>query len=53
MYRELEARGILVRYFGETPLSDTLRITIGTDEDQTVLLEALGTILSGTSAATG
>ena len=53
VYLELEARGILVRYFGETPLSDTLRITIGTDEDQTVLLEALGTILSGTSAATG
>ena len=53
VYRELEARGILVRYFAETSLSETLRITVGTDEEQTVLLEALGTILNGASAVTG
>ena len=49
----LEARGILVRYFGEASLVDTLRITVGTDEEQTALLESLGTILNGESAATG
>ena len=51
--RELEARGILVRYFSETSLSDTLRITVGTDQEQTLLLEALGTILNDAAAATG
>ena len=49
--RELEARGILVRYFGDRSLIDTLRITIGTDEEQRVLIEALGAILSGSPAA--
>ena len=53
MCRELEARGILVRYFSETSLSDTLRITVGTDQEQTLLLEALGTILNDAAAATG
>jgi histidinol-phosphate aminotransferase len=53
VYRELEARGILVRFFGEAPFSDTLRITIGTDEEQTSLLEALDTILGGGTVATG
>ena len=53
VYRELETRGILVRYFGETLLSDTLRITVGTDEEQTTLLETLDTILDGGTAATG
>ena len=53
VYRELEAAGILVRYFGGTSLSDTLRITVGTDEEQTVLLAALGTILNDAPDATG
>ena len=53
VYRELETRGILVRYFGETLLSDTLRITVGTDEEQTTLLKTLDTILDGGTAATG
>ena len=53
VYRELETRGILVRYFGETLLSDTLRITVGTDEEQTTLLETLDTILDGGTAAIG
>ena len=51
--RELEARGILVRYFDEAALADTLRITIGTDDEQTALLETLRPILDATSAATG
>ena len=53
VYRELETRGILVRFFGEAPFSDTLRITVGTDEEQTSLLETLDTILDGGTAATG
>lgn len=53
VYRELDARGILVRYFGPAALSDSLRITVGTDEEQTVLLDTLHTILNGGSAATG
>ena len=52
VYRELEARGVLLRYFGETPSSDTLRITVGTDEQQTTLLETLDMILGGGTAAT-
>ena len=51
--RELDARGILVRHFGDTSLSDTLRITVGTDQEQTVLIDALASILSGASASTG
>ena len=49
---ELEARGILVRYFTDTSLSETLRITVGTDEEHIVLLEALGAILDDAPAAT-
>jgi len=53
VYRKLGSRGILVRYFGKQPLSDKLRITIGTDEEQAVLLESLAEILSGGPAAIG
>ena len=53
MYRELDGHGILVRYFGETALADSLRITVGTEEEQTVLLETLTTILTGGATATG
>ena len=45
IYQRLEARGILVRYFAEPALSDTLRITIGTEAEQAVLVEALQVIL--------
>jgi histidinol-phosphate aminotransferase len=53
VYRELEARGILVRYFGEASLAHTLRITVGTDEEQTTLLDTLQHILRAESATTG
>ena len=54
VYRELDAHGILVRYFGETALADSLRITVGTEEEQTILLDTLTTILTGgTPTATG
>ena len=38
---ELRRRGILLRYFSNNSLADKLRITIGTDQQHKVLLEAL------------
>jgi histidinol-phosphate aminotransferase len=40
-YRALRDRKILVRYFDRPLLSDGLRITVGTDEEISTLLEAL------------
>ena len=45
IYQQLEARGILVRYFAEPALSDTLRISIGTEAELEALVEALQLIL--------
>ena len=45
IYGELEEQGILVRYFAEPPLSELLRITIGTDEDMAAFLTAFETII--------
>ncbi len=39
--RDLQAGGILVRYFNQPGLDDKLRITIGTDEQNAALLGAL------------
>lgn len=41
IYLALKERGILVRYFKQAGLSDKLRITVGTDEQNRSLLEAL------------
>jgi histidinol-phosphate aminotransferase len=41
IYLALKERGILVRYFKQPGLADKLRITIGTDEQNQLLLEAL------------
>ena len=41
IYLGLKERGILVRYFKQAGLSDKLRITVGTDEQNQSLLEAL------------
>ena len=41
LHAGLDARGVLVRYFDEPGLDDCLRITVGTDEEQTRLLDAL------------
>jgi histidinol-phosphate aminotransferase len=41
IYIALKDRGILVRYFKQTSLEDKLRITVGTDEQNQTLLEAL------------
>ena len=45
IYQQLEALGILVRYFAEPALSDTLRISIGTEAELEALVEALQLIL--------
>jgi histidinol-phosphate aminotransferase len=41
IYLALKERGILVRYFKQSGLEDKLRITIGTEEQNQQLLEAL------------
>jgi len=41
VYRGLKERGVLVRYFAVPELQDALRITVGTDAEVAVLLEAL------------
>ena len=41
LYRELKARGILVRHFDRDRLRDCLRITVGTDGEVGALLSAL------------
>ncbi len=45
VYEALKARGILVRYFKEPPLDDKLRITVGTDKQDAVLVEAMKDLL--------
>jgi histidinol-phosphate aminotransferase len=41
IYLALKERGILVRYFNQPGLDDKLRITVGTDEQNHTLIEAL------------
>lgn len=41
IYLALKQRGILVRYFKQAGLEDKLRITIGTDEQNQILVEQL------------
>jgi len=46
LYRQLKARGVLVRHFDSPRIKDFLRITIGAPEQMDVLSEKLGDILS-------
>lgn len=46
LYRELKARGVLVRHFDSPLIRDFLRITIGTDAEMAVLLTKIKEILS-------
>ena len=46
LYRQLKARGVLVRHFDTPRIRDFLRITIGTPEQMNVLFEKLEAILS-------
>ncbi len=45
LYRELKARGILVRHFDKPDITDYDRITIGTRADMDALIAAIGDIL--------
>lgn len=45
LYAELKKRGILVRYFNQPGLRDSLRITVGTPQQNKILLTEIGTIL--------
>jgi histidinol-phosphate aminotransferase len=44
LYQGLKDRGILVRYFDSPGLDDKLRITVGTDEQNLLLIETLTTL---------
>lgn len=46
LYEALKTRGVLVRYFDTPVLQDTLRITVGTPEQNQTLLTWVGDILS-------
>ncbi|MGV0026218.1 histidinol-phosphate transaminase [Phormidesmis priestleyi] len=41
LYQQLKAKNILVRYFNQPGLEDKLRITVGTDSQNQILVEAL------------
>ena len=41
LYEQLRTQGILVRHFPTPQLRDGIRITVGTEEETTALLEAL------------
>jgi histidinol-phosphate aminotransferase len=45
LYLSLKASGILVRYFATPRLRDSLRITVGTPEQNAQLLEQLKILL--------
>ncbi|MFM2431731.1 MAG: hypothetical protein RLZZ511_2944 [Cyanobacteriota bacterium] len=45
IYLALKERGLLVRYFNQPGLDDKLRITVGTPEQNQILLEALVSIM--------
>ncbi len=45
VYEALKERGILIRYFQEPPLADKLRISVGTDEQNTALVGAIREVL--------
>ena len=46
LYKSLKERNILVRHFQQPRLEDKLRITVGSDEENAVLIRALGEILT-------
>jgi histidinol-phosphate aminotransferase len=51
VYRDLKARGILVRYFKQRGLEDGVRITIGTPEEIDALLAGLDAVADAGASA--
>jgi histidinol-phosphate aminotransferase len=49
LFQELRNRGILVRYFNQPRIDNFLRVTIGTDEEMSLFIDALREILSKAS----
>ena len=45
LYLKLKEQGILIRYFKQEGLSDKLRIAVGTDEENKVLIDALSGLI--------
>ncbi|MEA5462288.1 histidinol-phosphate transaminase [Leptothoe sp. PORK10 BA2] len=45
LYLALKERGILIRYFNQPRLEDKLRISVGTDEENRILIEALASMM--------
>jgi histidinol-phosphate aminotransferase len=46
LYQKLKEQGILIRYFQQTRLDDKLRITVGTDEQNQILIAALSHLIT-------
>jgi len=46
LYLALKERGILVRYFKQAGLDNKLRISVGTEEENTLLIEALASLIN-------
>jgi histidinol-phosphate aminotransferase len=46
LYKSLKERGILVRYFNQPQLTDKLRITVGTPEQNEALIKVLGEVFT-------
>jgi len=46
LYEGLKQRNILVRYFDQDGLKDNLRISVGSDSENAVLLEAIRSLIN-------
>jgi len=51
LYRELKARGVLVRWFDKDRIRDFTRITVGTRDQMDILLDSVRAILTERGAA--
>ena len=46
LYEALKERNILIRYFGAGPVADSVRISVGTDEQIDAPLEEISKVVS-------
>jgi histidinol-phosphate aminotransferase len=51
IYLALRKQGILVRYFKQSGLEDKLRISVGTNEQNQILVKALGSLINNNRAS--